>query len=416
MARRLNGPVLDRRGFLGGVVGALAASSIPARAGTSAPGKRFLIVNASGGWDPLCVFAPLFGLGTVDMEPNAEPWSVGNLRLVDAPGRPAVRSFFERYVDRTLLLNGVAVRSVNHETCATVMLTGATSDERPDWATLLAHGGRAHYDLPHLVMSGPVFPGPYGVLVNRAEGALSSLVRGELLGDASPSVQRLGAPAGRRVDHFLEQRYAAVLQGHPDNKQAQDLHEGWRRSRRLLDQSDSFAIDAAYTFRTRAETAITALSTGLSRCASVDTGFGWDTHIDNNEQIGLFQDFFTDLARIVELLDDTPGPTGAPLADDTVLVVLSEMARTPIYNGTGGRDHWPFTSMMMIGPGVVGNRTVGAYTDGYLGIGVDAKTGELAPAKPGISTEDIGATLLALGDMDPGELLPNAEPLLGLLA
>ena len=133
-------------------------------------------------------------------------------------------------------------------------------------------------------------------------------------------------------------------------------------------------------------------------------------------QIGLFQDFFASLSRLRERLASTPGPTGVPLAEDTLIVVGSEMGRTPAWNATFGRDHWPFTSMMLVGPGLRGGRVIGGYTARYGGIGVDPATGEPDPARPGIAAADIGATLLALGDVDPGEALPFATPLTGILA
>ena len=405
----------SRRSFLGGTLAALSLGWNSARA-QQASGLRFLVVQASGGWDPLAVFAPLYDRTNIEMEPGTDRLTIGGLQLVDGPGRPSVRQFFEAYHNRVLLMNGVAARSVNHETCMAVVLTGSTSDERPDFATLLAHGGRDEYDLPHVAISGPVFPGPYGVLVSRAEGALTGLVRGTLLQDTSPDVTSLPDPVSRRVDAFIEQRMAAMLEGHPDSPHAQDLAEGWDRSRRLMDDKASFNIQWSPTLLGRATTAIDALASGLCRCATVDTGFVWDTHIDNSQQAPEFENLFSSLGSIVQRLDTTIGPAGVPLAQDTVLVVLSEMARTPIYNGTGGRDHWPFTSMMMLGPNLTGDRVVGAYNDGYLGIGIDPSTGELDPARAGISTADLSATMLALGGMDPGEFLPGAVPMTGLFA
>ncbi len=404
-----------RRTFLSGALAALSLGWRSARA-QAAGGPRFLVVQASGGWDPLAAFAPLYDSRTIDMEPGTERLSIGNLSLVDGPGRPAVRQFFERHHARTLLMNGVAARSVNHETCFAVMLTGSTSDDRPDFATLLAHGAREAYDLPHVSISGTVFPGSYGVLVSRAQGALSPLVRGTLAEQAEPPVGRLPDAVGRRVDNFVEQRVAAVLEGHPEAVHARDLAEGWSRARRLIDDAASFDIQYSATLAGRAETAIGALADGLCRCATIDTGFVFDTHIDNSQQAPQFQNLFTALDQIVDRLDTTTGPSGAPLASDTVLVVISEMARTPIYNGTGGRDHWPFTTVMLLGPGVQGNRQVGAYTPEYLGIGVDPSTGDLDTGRVGISTADLAATLLALGDMDPGDHLPGAIPLTGLFA
>ncbi|HHH11046.1 MAG TPA: DUF1501 domain-containing protein, partial [Sorangium sp.] len=172
----------------------------------------------------------------------------------------------------------------------------------------------------------------------------------------------------------------------------------------------------AYSLAGDAANAIRLLADDVIRCASVSTDFVWDTHNDNAEQTDQYQSLFTDLDVIMDALAKTPSKSGAMLSEDTVVVVVSEMGRTPAYNGTGGRDHWPFTSALIIGPGITGGRSVGGYTDLYAGVGVNPATGELDSARPGIDARAFGATLLALGDVDPGEYLLNPEVLTGVLA
>ena len=107
---------------------------------------------------------------------------------------------------------------------------------------------------------------------------------------------------------------------------------------------------------------------------------------------------------------------GESLADVTHVVVLSEMGRTPQYNATNGRDHWPYTSALIIGPNVTGNRTIGGFNDLYGGIGVDLASGELDQNAPGIDAKALGSTLLALGDVDPAAYITKPEVIQGVLA
>ena len=52
------------------------------------------------------------------------------------------------------------------------------------------------------------------------------------------------------------------------------------------------------------------------------------------------------------------------LSDSVVVAVSSDFSRTPTYNGNNGKDHWPYTSMMLYGPGrIPGGRLVGATDD-----------------------------------------------------
>jgi len=44
-------------------------------------------------------------------------------------------------------------------------------------------------------------------------------------------------------------------------------------------------------------------------------------------------------------------------------VMGSDFGRTPGYNSGNGKDHWPISSMMMMGPGIPGNRVIGGTDD-----------------------------------------------------
>ncbi len=410
--------MLTRRTFLGSAaVGAALFGGVrTGMAGKADLRGRFLFVHAEGGWDPLCVFAPLFDAPDIDLEPEAAPWTIGGLALVDHPARPTTRSFFERRHAQVALLNGVSTRSVNHETCQVVALTGGTSVDKPDWGTILGHAGRESASLPHLVISGPVVPGRYSVFVAQARGRLQQAIDGSILLDNDAPLSLPAAAPARVVDQFLERRAAALVGMLPDEPRAADYREALSRSRALIDGRLEQQLVSGEDFRGRAATAISALSAGICRCASVGTDFLWDTHEDNSLQTGLFEAFFADLEELLRRLQTTPGPNGGVLADDTIVVVTSEMARTPAFNGTGGRDHWPYTSMMLIGPGIVGDRVYGGFSPLYTGVGVGLG-GAPDPAIPGISAESLGATLLTLGDVDPREYLSDAaQPIPGLLA
>jgi asparagine synthase (glutamine-hydrolysing) len=150
------------------------------------------------------------------------------------------------------------------------------------------------------------------------------------------------------------------------------------------------------------------IASGKSRGLKGNRYYGYETDLSRRVK-GNFESAGFDLDRDhIEMI--------VGKVEDTLVVVGSEMGRTPAWNATFGRDHWPFTSMMLVGPGLRGGRVVGGYTARYGGIGADPATGEPDPARPGIAAADIGATLLALGDVDPGEALPFATPLSGILA
>jgi uncharacterized protein (DUF1501 family) len=89
-----------------------------------------------------------------------------------------------------------------------------------------------------------------------------------------------------------------------------------------------------------------------------------------------------------------------------VTVVISEMGRAPTINASGGKDHWTFTSAMLVGPQIAGGRVFGAYDEAYVGRPIDLASGEPTDNGTLLSTENLGATLLAMADVDPGEFAP----------
>ncbi len=397
-------------GFLGLPLAALATGA------TARGSRRLLCVHAEGGWDPLAAFAPLFDAPLVQMEAGTAPLSIGDFRLVDGPGRPAVASFFRAWGSRTVLWNGLSTRSVNHEVCQAVALTGSPSDGASDWGTLLGLAAEQSYALPHLVLSGPIFPGGHTTTVAHARGRVQEAVQGTLAELSDPPLAAPSDVAASIVDAHLEARIAAEVGRRGDASLAPMFEIAEARSRELVAVRDRVSFPPAEGVRDQADVALRALADGLCRVATIGTDFIWDTHGDNTPQAGLFDDLFSDLDYIMGRLEALSTSDGVALAESTDVLVVSEMGRTPAYNGTGGRDHWPFTSALLIGTGVRGGRTIGGFTNTFGGIGVDPASGEADPARPGIDARVLGATLLALGGVDPTEHIRDAEIVEGVLA
>ena len=110
------------------------------------------------------------------------------------------------------------VRSIAHEICTMIAMTGSSNGHQARLARRsLAYGRpRAEYTLPHLVLSGPSFPGDLGVAVARtgvqrpARGP--ALRRGALdRSDIERSRTRSEAASPRKtiVDRYLLRRAAA---------------------------------------------------------------------------------------------------------------------------------------------------------------------------------------------------------------
>jgi hypothetical protein len=119
----------------------------------------------------------------------------------------------------------------------------------------------------------------------------------------------------------------------------------------------------------------------------------WDTHNKNfeilkdNKLPGLDQTFSA-------LLDDL---NARGLLDDTLIVMMSEMGRTPRINPNGGRDHWTHCySVLMAGAGIRGGTLYGE-SDSQAAYVKDQP----------VSTSDICATIYHCLGIDPEMRVPD---------
>ncbi len=419
---------LTRRHLLQGTAAATALG-LPrlSRADTAPDDRKFLFVFNNGGWDPTRVFAPEFRNANVDMELGAEEATAGGIRYVAHPDRPAVTSFMEAYHSELLVINGLQVRSIAHEICTMIALTGDTSGFKPDMATLIADHTGGSYTLPHLVLDGPSFPGDLGTSVARtgSQGQLEALLSGDILGWTDLPQPELPRPYEGTIDNYLSRRVsarAAIGRSAQDQALAGAYAEAFGKARGLKDYRYIMDFTTSGSLASQAQVAVDALSTGLSRCVSMGYpgfaggGLGWDSHADNDAtQSTLFEGLFNGLAQLMQLLHTTPGTSATTLAEETIVVVQSEMGRTPQLNATLGKDHWPYTSLMMLGPGLTTDRVVGAFDDRYVGSLIDLGSGEVSASGRTLSAEAVGAALLSLADIDPAEHIAGADPLTGIL-
>lgn len=426
-----------RRDFLQTTLASSAAGSLLLAAGLPgasalaasppASNRKFIFVFAYGGWDTTRVFAPEFTNNNVDLEPDSDKATAGNITYVDHASRPSVRTFMERNHERTVIFNGVMVRSIAHEICQMIAMTGFTSGLGPDWATHIAHARRDAFTLPHMVLGGLAFTGDLGVAVARTGGAgqLEALLSGEILDYSDVRVPGISSPMQSLVDRYVSRRSGAAAQAAAQRSAIEealyaDFEMSLERSTALKDLQYVMDFTGGNTMGSQGLVAVEALRLGISRCVTLAhpvVGGSWDTHADNDAlQAPLWEDLFSGLGQILEALQQTPGEVEPTLADETTLVVMSELGRTPLLNDLQGKDHWPYTSAMIVGPGLVGDRVIGGFDEVFYGERVDAATGDVSDQGQVLSAEAVGATILALGDVDPYSILSGVDPIEGVIA
>jgi len=402
---------------------ALGAGLMPLEPLAASPcGLNFVFVFNGGGWDPTRVLANCFEQRAVAMEYDAGITTAGNLSFVDHDDRPSVRAFFEQWHERCLIMNGLLVPSVAHANCSRLMMTGTTNDGASDWGAIIAGLESGTVALPQLVLSGPSYPGIYGTSVTRTgtSGQLAALLSGEVNNWSDLNTKLPHVRAEDRMDDYMLRRAAAAIDA-AALPRAKELYQAYdsslQRAVSLKDLQHIIDWDASSDLTSLGKLTADLLQMDICRCVMMNHGGqGWDTHTNNDDtQSASWESLFSGLLDMTNRLSALPGKAAATLLDETVIIVLSEMGRTPALNDGEGKDHWPYTSALVMGCGFTGDRVVGATDEFYYGKTIDPATGELHAGGIDLTVSTFGATLLTLAGIDPGPYLSGVPTLTGLL-
>jgi hypothetical protein len=432
--------LLSRRRFLTRTgSGLIAASAVgaaglsfsrPSQAAVAAADLRFIFLMAQGGWDTTRVFTPAFHIPGVAMEADATTATVGNLEFVDHPGRPLVRDFFMDHHERMLLLQGMMVRSVAHPKAYVISMSGDPTGLSPDWPAIISSTQADRFPLPSLVLGGLSYPAHLSAITGRAghNGQLEALLNEDIFSWSDVAVVPAPATTDVRIDALLRARaqsWTEMARSSVGRSLAQDHETSLSNALALLEQRDQMHFTTLSDLNDQVHVAVNALQSGICRCVTLghppthlvdQLNPDWDSHANNDHtQHEKFNELFGGLSTLMNLLQSRPGHAGATMADETVVVVLSEMGRAPQLNEFQGKDHWPYTSAMILGPRLATNRAIGGLNSLFNGETIDLASGEIDSKGSTLTIESMGAGLLALADIDPGEWITHADPLTAMM-
>jgi len=418
---------ITRRGLLrasaAGAAGALCGVGLqgllqPARAQPPAAPRKLVVVLNSGGWDTTCALDPKPG-GRIDVPPGSLREFSG-IPIWSAPVRPAVDAFFERYASRCALINGLQVRSLVHTDCLKRILTGGPSETTPDLLAIAAFERARELPVPYLALGGQARSGPFAAVTGRTgtSNQLSSLVDpAAAYPSATPgavplpdtglvTTQSERSLVRAYLDASAERLRATRGQRGYNQKRVEDFSASLDRAarlRRFATQGSLGERDYTLSLAVQIPLSVRALKDGLSHAVLMQTD-NWDTHQDNAQQGALHEALFAALTTLVDALE------GELLLDDTLVVVLSEMGRTPLLNKDNGKDHWPVTSALLLGAGVRGGRVLGATSDTLDALPIDLDNGQVDSGGKQLQASNLVAGLLEHLGVDPRPYLPGVEP------
>ena len=340
-------------------------------------GPYYVVFNASGGWDTTYLMDPK-GVGGINrlyqegdiltqgrhkFAPNAKHVTAGM----------ANEDFFKEFGADLLVLNGLDYSVNNHSPGARYMATGKLdSMAYPTFAALVA------------AAKGPACPISFLTFGNySATGNIVAMSRIPYL----PSLQRVAnadhiegnirSPyhddfaLARIEDALREQREAsAALPLLPRRERAQGMLYAAQVNSKAL-QRVTRHIPASIPkerLSQQAEIALASFKAGV--CVSANLSIGqFDSHANNDvDQMKLIPELLAGIAYLLRRAE------ALNIRDKIVVVVQSEMGRTPNYNQGNGKDHWSIGSAMFLGPGIRGNRVIGATDEKQFHIPLDPKS------------------------------------------
>lgn len=380
----------------------------PRKSYASSEEQNFVFVFCEGGWDQCYFAAPIFDSPLVDMENNVQLGETQGIQFVDSPYRPSVRDFFESFGDQTCLINGIESRSVAHDICLRLMCTGSSLGNMDDWASIIAAHSNNSPIMPQVSISGPSYTNQFDSTLVRvgSSGQLSALLSSEMMNELSAVPHTVSQEEKEEAwfQAVLAQRETQASQGRAKEILQKTIHANEQRQR-LEALRDELSLSSSSDLGTNLALARDILAFGSSRCIMIGfkgfQGLGFDTHAANHLQGIHLEELFSEIHTFVGDLQQTQSPAGNPLIQNTTIVVLSEMGRFPQINSREGKEHWTFTSSMLIGAGIRGGQTIGGYNNYCFGKPIDLQTGESRTDGVDLVPQHLGSTLLSLANIDP---------------
>ena len=340
-------------------------------------GPYYVVFNASGGWDTTYLMDPK-GINEMNrLYKEGDILTKGNHKFAPTAKQVKVgmsnEDFYKEYGDELLVLNGLDYSVNNHSPGARYMATGKLdSMAYPTFAALVA------------ACKGPSCPLSFLTFGNySATGNIVAMSRVPYL----PSLQKIanadsieGNKRSPYHDDFALSRIEQALQSENASRMAEVRLPRQERAENMLyaAQVNSKSMQRVTPFipanspkermSQQAEIALASFKAGV--CVSANISIGqFDSHANNDvDQMKLIPEFLAGIAYMLRRAEELK------IREKLVVVIQSEMGRTPNYNKGNGKDHWSIGSIMFLGPKIKGNRVLGATDDKQFHVPLNPQT------------------------------------------
>ena len=340
------------------------------------PGPYYVVFNASGGWDTTYLMDPKGVEGINRLYQAGDILTLGEHKF--APTAKHIENgmsnedFFAKYGSELRVLNGLDLSVNNHTPCARYMATGKLDSlAYPTFPALVAacHGTDA--PLAFLTFGNYSATGNL-VPMSRVPylQSLKLLARADYVeGGTSPYQD---AFVSDRIERALEEQLEARVSNArlPRVERSQSMLYAAQANSKALQRVVPFIPkdQAKERLAQQNDIALAAFRAGV--CISANLSIGqFDSHNNNDvDQLKLIPEFLAGIDDLLRKAEDLQ------IRDKLVVIIQSEMGRTPNYNNGNGKDHWSIGSIMCLGPGMTGNRVIGATDEKQQLIPIDSQS------------------------------------------
>jgi len=268
--------------------------------------------------------------------------------------------------------------------------------------------------LPHLLLSGSSFGGQFAGISGRLGGQMSQAIAYNRLDGGPLAVSALGEAYVEQALEW-ERTHAEAAGSTAVSGRLEAFHDANGRADKLTRLGGSLNLNTGNG--TQLATSLrNAFRSGLTTSVSIQPISGFDTHSDNPQQNTQWDRVFTYLGALMTGLSTQAGVVAPTLLEETTIVVCSEFGRTPELNGDNGKDHHPFTSMVIAGKGVHGGQTVGKTDGDQKGVKVSLASGQPDDAGVVLDVTNMVAGIVTLMGANANDYLPTVAPFTAMIA
>ncbi|MCA9137636.1 MAG: DUF1501 domain-containing protein [Planctomycetales bacterium] len=344
-------------------------------------GPYYVVFNASGGWDTTYLMDPK-GINNINrLYKEGDIVTEGNHRF--APNAAHIEQgisnedFFSKYGKELLVFNGLDYSVNNHSPCSRYMATGKLDSlAYPTFAALVA------------ACNGPDVPLAFLTFGNySATGNLVPMARVPYLNSLNRLANADGVDGSARHafhDDFVRDRIERALERQmqsrigtarlPRVERSQSMLYSAQLNSKALERISPFVPETSPRQRLSQQVDIALASFRAGVCVSANLSIGqFDSHANNDvDQMKLIPELLAGIDYAVMRSEELQ------IREKLVVIIQSEMGRTPTYNQGNGKDHWSVGSIMFMGPQIQGNRLIGATDENQF----------LVPINPGTLLTD----------------------------